>query len=1556
MFNRSQNSGNLLKCIFIQLVVVAFCLSPMRTVVADEQSDAYAKLLQEAISKQTTGRMPGAHIVAMSCDPTADPANDNDPDKAMQVDQYFPLRSCAQQSLGNDADGKPLPISRENFAVKIAFDPTYHEGDYNGTQFDVTTIGDVQVPDGITDFYDANGNKLAITAKDITVAGEGEPVTYNNAYVYTAPGTVNYPQSGNIMIANLDANGNPVRFIDDQGNHIPGTEHTQTYTKVCNNYAVGVTLAYVNGQPIYTADCTAVTDCNGPAVAGAPMYQADATGVCKPISFAAQKILGERPPSKTEKQSTSLFIARFNNDYSATEKSAILNLDPREEAVWIHAGETKNLHESTRVSFEMTYEGDNACIYAYAQDPSIKWRVEYAAPVTMEEAIDVVKANDGIAPLSADTVVKKNCVAAPYPASPVRVTFGSMVSPVCTNFNNPDFKKDWKWPKPFTGIVVECIEQTMMNIFVPQSVGVDANGVVRSVKSDTVFSRVQDNLKSAIRGLFALYIIFFGYKLLVGKQVPKREEWMWLGLKFAIVMHFALGSGVVNLLPQMLNVSKSLSLIMMEAGLGTQPPELQAAQKLRADASAALLDAQNAVTAKQAELAMLNSRSAVSEQEIIAAQKNKTDVDAQLLLAKAKMDDALLKKNDAYSKYQDAYKKLAEPQAAYDAAFKTASDLQDQIDNYVKNDHIVGGDFQNPPIAGWGVFKTFGDWKSDIGDGIEIQPSGGGQQIVELDSNNNSNMYQNLKAYTGTSYTLTFDYSPRPTPGGYPHVPEENTIEVYVDNVLKGSYSGVTAGAATEFSRKTINFTATHDGDVRVEFRAAGINDSVGGLIDNISLKANEVPKALADSLRAAQADMAKAALALCTAGGVCHGGVVENGVTIPDGQFWNLSPLYAAKVVLDSATSAYDKAKADYDRLLKLSLDAQDALDSAVNFKATKAALIDDATRELAILKANLAGLQKASDDAAVVLSTLMQSLNNIPGKQNLGYDYCDFRGLTYDKNYMKLWDMMDCKISNYLGLGLNKNADIPQVLLTGIAAVFSTIYGIPILILTIVFLVFMILIMVRVVHIYIMAIAGVMLLGYIAPLIIPAALFKYTKEIFDRWLTQVIGCLLQPIMLFAFMSFMMAAIDTVMYEGNHYFVTVDGMPVNTKLANLPVNGQISSNADGSKPAVEFKDCAKTETTTDKNGNNITTASGSMGCIYQTITIFNTGYYLNEQGNTKTTQAETATQSVECAAKIAEALAKKNPFALALAAFGCSGIGKEGGSSVNLVNVKLTKIEVGQDNRDFLIFIGLLKLLLICFVAQTLLGMVQELSGQLTGIMGAAAGGLTTMSPVPTPSIASTLNQIRDKTGKAVDLPGKIYDRGKAMNEKKDAVKRGLLNAQQFLKDRSALGGAADKAKADKEKSGGGGGNGNVGGAAATPLANKDDKANTANAGDAAKTAAYEKARDAHNSIPLPQAPTAGGSGGAAAGGGSAVKPGDGHKMLPGNDKPKPQPPIPQKGGSSGGAGGGSGSSGSSTLGNKALPNPQNAPRSGISDGKAPRPGVAKPQPTPPNKGGGNK
>ncbi|WP_374652804.1 DUF5801 repeats-in-toxin domain-containing protein [Dongia sp.] len=153
---------------------------------------------------------------------------------------------------------------------------------------------------------------------------------------------------------------------------------------------------------------------------------------------------------------------------------------------------------------------------------------------------------------------------------------------------------------------------------------------------------------------------------------------------------------------------------------------------------------------------------------------------------------------------------------------------------------LINGSFESPDVANgaYGIFGSIPGWYSTSGAGIEIQDHAAGnpqdgQQLVELDSNNNSNMVQDVTTEDGNLYDLSVWYTPRvgntATDG----------IEVWFDGKLIATLdgSGQTPGQWLKFTYQVQAGESDGTPDLsKLEFRAVGSSDSLGGYIDNVSL------------------------------------------------------------------------------------------------------------------------------------------------------------------------------------------------------------------------------------------------------------------------------------------------------------------------------------------------------------------------------------------------------------------------------------------------------------------------------------------------------------------------------------------------------------------------------------------------------------------------------------------------------------------------------------------------------------------------------------------------
>lgn len=140
----------------------------------------------------------------------------------------------------------------------------------------------------------------------------------------------------------------------------------------------------------------------------------------------------------------------------------------------------------------------------------------------------------------------------------------------------------------------------------------------------------------------------------------------------------------------------------------------------------------------------------------------------------------------------------------------------------------------------WDVYGSIPGWSRNSGPGIEVQsntvvPAHSGSRYVELDSDRtqlgngtNSSMLQSVTLNPGV-YVFSFWYRPR-----------TNTPN---DNKVTGSVGGLASivadGVASDFpgwKQYSSTFTVTNPGTFDVVFAAGGIENRLGGFIDDVSL------------------------------------------------------------------------------------------------------------------------------------------------------------------------------------------------------------------------------------------------------------------------------------------------------------------------------------------------------------------------------------------------------------------------------------------------------------------------------------------------------------------------------------------------------------------------------------------------------------------------------------------------------------------------------------------------------------------------------------------------
>ncbi|MCU7929492.1 MAG: carbohydrate binding domain-containing protein [Candidatus Thiodiazotropha sp. (ex Codakia rugifera)] len=158
---------------------------------------------------------------------------------------------------------------------------------------------------------------------------------------------------------------------------------------------------------------------------------------------------------------------------------------------------------------------------------------------------------------------------------------------------------------------------------------------------------------------------------------------------------------------------------------------------------------------------------------------------------------------------------------------------------------MVNGSFEDNIVGNWDVFSGITGWETSSGSGIEIQTNRtlgfidaqDGNNYVELDSHDNSTMFQQIDGLiAGLTYDISFWYSARTNNGG-----NDNGINMLwgQDTLSLNEIVSIDDASRTgSWIQNSFSLTAT-DTTMYLAFEADGLNNSYGGLIDNIELVAS---------------------------------------------------------------------------------------------------------------------------------------------------------------------------------------------------------------------------------------------------------------------------------------------------------------------------------------------------------------------------------------------------------------------------------------------------------------------------------------------------------------------------------------------------------------------------------------------------------------------------------------------------------------------------------------------------------------------------------------------
>ncbi len=174
--------------------------------------------------------------------------------------------------------------------------------------------------------------------------------------------------------------------------------------------------------------------------------------------------------------------------------------------------------------------------------------------------------------------------------------------------------------------------------------------------------------------------------------------------------------------------------------------------------------------------------------------------------------------------------------------------------------------------------------------------------------------------------------------------------------------------------------------------------------------------------------------------------------------------------------------------------------------------------------------------------------------------------------KEYLALWDTLDCKIARYLGFG--PEASVANIAMLFVAGIFTGAYGLYFALAIMFFGFFFLVTAIRALHIFLSSATSIIIMVYISPMVIPTVMFKKTTNIFKSWATQLVGFCLQPLILFAYIAIFITIMDKVLIGSATFHGTGPNKAISCKAYCADSSGNKVSKSCVTDPASCDPEC----------------------------------------------------------------------------------------------------------------------------------------------------------------------------------------------------------------------------------------------------------------------------------------------------------------------------------------------------------------------------------------------
>ena len=170
--------------------------------------------------------------------------------------------------------------------------------------------------------------------------------------------------------------------------------------------------------------------------------------------------------------------------------------------------------------------------------------------------------------------------------------------------------------------------------------------------------------------------------------------------------------------------------------------------------------------------------------------------------------------------------------------------------------------------------------------------------------------------------------------------------------------------------------------------------------------------------------------------------------------------------------------------------------------------------------------------------------------------------------KEYLAIWDTLDCKIMRYLGFGPEVSA--ANIVMLILASFLTGPIGIYFALSVMIFGILLIAATLRALHIFLSSAISIIIMVFISPIVIPLALFEKTKSIYEGWLKELISFCLQPMILFAYIAIFIMVMDKTLIGSAEFsgdFAKTPFRTINCEKKCANADGSIVPYVDGEMP-----------------------------------------------------------------------------------------------------------------------------------------------------------------------------------------------------------------------------------------------------------------------------------------------------------------------------------------------------------------------------------------------------